>query len=230
MLGSAFGILLHQRGHLVLHASAVAVGSGVVIFCGPSRAGKSTLAAALVRQGYPFITDDVCHIGFDRARPIVFADGRMLKLWRGAVENLALAPRRGERVLSQAEKFYILPERGTDEHPRQLAAIYILREGDKTRQQGIEQLSIVEAAALLRQNAYRPQLLAMMDLERKYFLDTMNLMFHAPVFYLTRSLGFTLLPQLVRELEAHWRELGLTYRDRLGDGSVRIRAVVASHS
>jgi hypothetical protein len=92
------------------------------------------------------------------------------------------------------------------------------------------QLSNVVAAAVLRQNAYRPQLLAMMDLERKYFLDTVNLMFHTPVFYLTRSLGFTLLPQLVRELEAHWRELGLTYRDRLEDGSVKIGAVVASHS
>jgi hypothetical protein len=78
VLGSAFGILLHQRGHLVLHASAIAVGSGAVIFCGPSGAGKSTLAAALLRQGYPFIADDVCHIGFDGARPIVFADGRML--------------------------------------------------------------------------------------------------------------------------------------------------------
>jgi hypothetical protein len=146
------------------------------------------------------------------------------------VENLALGARRGERVLSQAAKFYVSPERRTDEHPRKLAAIYVLRETDNSLQGGIEQLSIVEAAALLRQNAYRPQLLAVMDLERQYFLDTMNLVFHTPVFYLTRSLGFTFLPQLVRELEAHWSELGLTHRDRLEDGRVRIGAVVANHS
>jgi hypothetical protein len=230
MLGSAFGILLHQRGHLVLHASAVAVGSGAVIFCGPSRAGKSTLAAALVGQGYPFITDDVCHIGFDGARPIVFADGRMLKLWDETVENLALGARRGERVLRQTDKFYISPERRADEHPTQLAAIYILREADKTLQQDVEQLSTVEATALLRQNAYRPELLAMMDLEPQYFLDTMNLVSHTPVFYLTRSLGFTLLPQVVRELEVHWAELGLTHRDRMEDENVGIAAVVANHS
>ena len=83
MLGSAFGILLHQRGNLVLHASAVAVGSGVVIFCGPSRAGKSTLAAALVRQGYPFITDDVCHVGFDRAIDVIETVGRQRRAGRG---------------------------------------------------------------------------------------------------------------------------------------------------
>jgi len=38
-LGSAFGILLHQREQIVVHASAVRVGDKAVLFCGQSGAG-----------------------------------------------------------------------------------------------------------------------------------------------------------------------------------------------
>src|SRR4029077_3720770 len=62
LVGTVFGILLHQRKHVALHASAVQVRDKAVLFCGPSGAGKSTLAAALVQRGYPLVTDDLCGI------------------------------------------------------------------------------------------------------------------------------------------------------------------------
>ena len=47
LLGPALGVLLHQRGGLVLHASAVTVGGGCVAFLADAGWGKSTLAATL---------------------------------------------------------------------------------------------------------------------------------------------------------------------------------------
>ena len=60
--GTAFGALLHQRGLLGLHASAIMVPEGSVAFAGPSGVGKSTLATACWQQGYPILADDICVI------------------------------------------------------------------------------------------------------------------------------------------------------------------------
>lgn len=60
LMGSAMGALLHQRSIVSLHAGAVSVDGGAVLFAGPSSIGKSTLAAALQQQGYPILADDVC--------------------------------------------------------------------------------------------------------------------------------------------------------------------------
>lgn len=59
LLGPVMAMLLHLRGKLVLHASAVAAGDRGAIFLGDKRAGKSTTAAALVAAGNRLLTDDV---------------------------------------------------------------------------------------------------------------------------------------------------------------------------
>ena len=87
ILGTAFGILLHQREQIVLHASAVRVNGQAILFCGPSGAGKSTLAAALAQRGYRLITDDFCTVTVTAAgTPVIHPDGRQLKLWAQAIE------------------------------------------------------------------------------------------------------------------------------------------------
>jgi len=98
VLGTTFGILMHQRVALVLHGSAVARNDRAIALCGPSGAGKSTLAAALCRQGYSFVTDDLCVVGLDaQGLPVVRPNGRRLELSAESIEKLELADRCGER-------------------------------------------------------------------------------------------------------------------------------------
>ncbi|MCC7372890.1 MAG: hypothetical protein IT306_31040 [Chloroflexi bacterium] len=59
LLGSVLGVLLHQRGSFVLHASAVDVDGRAAIFLGPKGQGKSTTAALLVGRGHPLVADDI---------------------------------------------------------------------------------------------------------------------------------------------------------------------------
>jgi hypothetical protein len=98
LIGTVFGILLHQRGEIVLHASAVRVAGKAVLFCAPSGSGKSTLAAALAQRGLPLVADDLCAITLRDGVPMVQPDGCHLKLWAQAIDKLDLAGRRGAPV------------------------------------------------------------------------------------------------------------------------------------
>jgi hypothetical protein len=55
---SVLPLVLHLQGREVLHASAVLSPRGAVAFCGDSGVGKSTLACALGRRGWPTLCDD----------------------------------------------------------------------------------------------------------------------------------------------------------------------------
>jgi hypothetical protein len=85
LLGTCLGVLLHQRGFLVLHASGVAVKGGAVLFAGRSGAGKSTLLGEMLRRGHRMMVDDVCAITFDTdGRPTVVPSYPRTRLWADA--------------------------------------------------------------------------------------------------------------------------------------------------
>jgi hypothetical protein len=209
LLGTPFGMVLHQRRQIVLHASAVAVSGTAVLFCGPSGAGKSTLAAALSERGYRFLNDDVCALNFDCGRPRVHPDGRLLKLWAHALEALMLGPRKGDKVSSRFEKYYVAPINRPPPEPLPLGGIYYLREATPRHAPGIERLAVLDALALLRSNVFRPEFISQMGLEPSTFTQASAVLRHAGVFYLTRPLGFKAMPNTIAWLTAHWRDLGL---------------------
>lgn len=209
ILGTVFGILLHQREQIVLHASAVRVNGKAVLFCGPSGAGKSTLAAALARRGYPLVTDDVCAIAVSESgTPMVHPDGRQLKLWANSIDQLDLAERRGERVRHRLEKFFVEPPEAFSE-ALPLGAVYALREARPPYAPGIESPNVVDAALILRRSAYRPMIVTQMDQRAHYFHAATGIADTAGVFHLTRPLAFAKMPAVLAWLEQHWQETGL---------------------
>lgn len=209
LLGTAFGILLHQREQIVLHASTVRVNGKAVLFCGVSGAGKSTIAAALAQRGFPLVTDDFCAITMSGGAPMVHSDGRQLKLWAQAIEKLELGERRGERVRSRLEKFYVEPDE-TFSQPLPLGAVYALREARPPHEPGIERPNVVDAALILRRNAYRPLLVTRMGQRANYFHAATAVANNAGIFHLTRSLNFATMPEVIAGLERHWEEIGST--------------------
>lgn len=58
LVNSAIPLLLTARRHLVLHAAAVVLEDRAVLFVGPSRRGKSSLAAAAADLGLPVLAED----------------------------------------------------------------------------------------------------------------------------------------------------------------------------
>jgi len=208
-LGSAFGILLHQREQIVLHASAVRVGDKAVLFCGQSGAGKSTMAAALAQRGFPLVSEDVCAITAPGSgTPLVHPDGRQLKLWAQTIDKLDLAGQRGERVRSSLEKFYV-DARDAFSEPLPLGAIYALREARPPHAPGIERPNVVDAALILRRDAYRPLLVRRMNQKENYFRAATAIANVAGIFNLTRALDFAKMPEVIAWLERHWLDMRL---------------------
>lgn len=88
---SAVCTLLAIRGDLVLHASAVEAEGKAMVFCGPSRRGKSTLARTFGDLGYPVLGEDGVAIG-PEGTPVVFPGARGVRVRSGDGVAAELAP------------------------------------------------------------------------------------------------------------------------------------------
>ena len=74
---------------------------------------------------------------------------------------------------------------------------------------GIERPNVVDAALILRRNAYRPLMVDRMDQKVEYFHAATAIANAAGIFRLTRALDFAAMPEVVGMLERHWLEIGL---------------------
>lgn len=128
LLGSCLGALLHQRGMLAIHASAIETEKGAVLFCGPSGCGKSTLLSALVERGYPMLADDIVGLVLnDLKEPVVLPGYPQIKLWEDSAEQLGQPTDDLHRVRPQLGK-YALPSYNNFSQAEHipLSAIYVL--------------------------------------------------------------------------------------------------------
>ena len=82
-------ILARVRSHLLIHAAVVAQGNEAIILAGDSGHGKTTLALALVRRGYAFLSDELAALG--RVDRLVHPFPRRLRLRPGTLERLGWA-------------------------------------------------------------------------------------------------------------------------------------------
>lgn len=156
ILGPALGVLLHQRGYFVLHASAVAIAGESVAFLGEKGWGKSTIAAALHRRGHGVVADDVTAIQVARDCPLVYPGFPQLKLWPETVASLGDNPETLPRLDPHLEKRARRVVQGFPSTPRPLRRIYVLAEGTT---QEIEPLQPQEALIELIRHSYGPRFL-----------------------------------------------------------------------
>jgi hypothetical protein len=169
LLGSAMGALLHQRGLLPLHASAVEIDGRAIAFIGTSGAGKSTMALHLNARGHPLICDDICAVDTSGAIPVVWPGLINLKLWRDSLASTGRATDGLEQVLPTLDK-YRLPIAATAAYERYLlGGIVCLIAGSEKTAAALEPLTGAEAAAILIANSFRGQLIKPMARSLAHF-------------------------------------------------------------
>jgi hypothetical protein len=120
LMGSVFGALLHQRGLLPLHASAIETPKGAVLFAGGSGKGKSALAAAFYTRGYRVIADEICLVDGN-----CFPAFPRLMLWPDILDQTGLWKPNVRPARPNLKKFHVPLERFASE-PSPVYAIYLL--------------------------------------------------------------------------------------------------------
>jgi hypothetical protein len=129
VLGPVLAVLLRQRGHLLLHASAVAMAEEAVLFLGSAGQGKSTMAAALHARGYGLVADDVAVLGTEEGWPTMFPGFPQLKLWPEALASLGDDPEKLPRCNPHLEKRARPAAHKFSSAPLPIKRIYVLDKG-----------------------------------------------------------------------------------------------------
>lgn len=128
LLDQALPRLLAGRGHLVVHASVIRIGSRAVAFVGRSGRGKSTLAALFQRRGHPALCDDCALFDHHDRQASVTPSYPGLRLYSDSIEHaLEWADESGPvSQYSDKQRVIALQQAAELQAPQPLAAIYLL--------------------------------------------------------------------------------------------------------
>lgn len=187
VLGTAFGVLLFQRGFLPIHGSAFLIDKKCIVLTGASGAGKSTLSVAFRKHGCLFLTDDVAPLKIEKDGPILVYPGYpQQKLWQDSAEIL-LEGKTKElvRIEGIRDKYYLPAAESFCNQPAELSAIIELVPSD-VEQVGKETLSKHDGLLTLIANTYRLEVVPCLGLTQNHFAQCAAVADCKPIFRVAR--------------------------------------------
>lgn len=203
LLGSALGVVLHQRGLYPFHASAVEVAGQAVLFLGHWGAGKSTLAAALHGCGHRLITDDVAALAVQEHGVYVQPAYPQLKLWPASLAIIGAVDAALPKVHPAFDKRALRVAATFAASPLPIRSIFLLEFGESSAV-----LPATPTAALfgLLSHWYLARLgdsFTTPQERRTLFQGCADLVRQLPINWLQRTPRLADLPQHVRMVEEY---------------------------
>lgn len=132
LLGPVMALLLHKRGFLVLHGSAVNIDNFAVGFLGYRGFGKSTTVINLYKKGYPIVADDILAITFDKKdKPIIYPGYLHVRLSDESYNNIKDETKILTPIRTLAGKLFCDASFGFSREPLNLKRIYLLEKNDE---------------------------------------------------------------------------------------------------
>lgn len=187
-LSAGIGCILHQRGFIPLHCTAVDTPQGCVAFCGNAGDGKSTLAASFAARGLQLFTDDRLTLHRTVAHQFLAVPSTpTLHLYSEASilsglgdDNLAMDSYRfGKHV-------HLVPDSYTTT-PKPMAGLYFTDWlTDETSDPKIITMTPIEAMMRLRRDVSLSHLVQLLDQERDFMEWAAKLCATVPAFHLLR--------------------------------------------
>lgn len=178
VLGTCMAALLYQRRILPLHGSAIAVNGRAYAFVGNCGAGKSTLAAAFLQQGFHMVSDDVIGVpsGFtspsDGGPPYAIPAYPQQKLWSESMSHFGMEQSGYRQLFREGAKFAIPVAARFQTEPLPLAGVFELVAADGTDIE-IRPFTKLERIDALTRHTYRSFLAPLLGLDQWHF-DTVT--------------------------------------------------------
>jgi hypothetical protein len=201
LLGPVLGILLHQRGLLVLHASVVSIAGSAVGFLGEKGWGKSTTAAALNARGHGLVADDILAVlPGNNGKPMVQPGLPHFKLWPEAVTaSFGDDANQLVRLHSKADKRIRQASVGVKQSPIPLSRLYVLDQGEAL--ESVVTSPSVALLALIR-HSYLAHLMPSLHGVQTNFVQCARLAQQVQVQRLLRPKNLFALGEIVRLVES----------------------------
>ena len=196
LLGACMAVALHQKGYLILHASAVKLKDRAIAFIGNKGWGKSTIASAFIDRGYEFITDDVLAVDLSRDRPLVYPSFPQLKLCPDTILAMGQNPETLPRIMSKINKRQYKSSQNFDPNPVTLQSIFLL---NKAAELKISQIAAKDSILPLLAHSYGARFgKDLLHLgEAEHFLQCSKLANQAGIYSLQRPSNISLLADTV---------------------------------
>lgn len=200
-------LIANFLGGLNIHASANVAFDKAWAFVGISGRGKTTLATALAKMGYPYLTDDALPLESRSSGYWAMPGDPEIRLCSDSLsaldleENPTLLRRAGVKSAVQAN-----PATPYQAAPARLGAIFFLGAGAA----GKLSIEKVEPAVALIRLIEHSLILDVEDRERlqSHFERLTQLATAIPCFYLDYPRQFADLPLVIEELTEHLRSIG----------------------
>jgi len=197
ILTHGFGLLLRQRGSIVLHASSVAKDGKAVAFVGNAGRGKSSLALALLEQGFTLVADDVTALKLKELHALAIPAFPQINIEPAVAEVFLHDARTLDRVNPVEEKRVVLVKDRFLDCPRPLTHIFELHQGGAV---AVVRLGLSEAFMMLLAHTYRAFFSTAE--EAAYMSQLANLVKLTPVFRITVPQSLAELPAVARHIAA----------------------------
>jgi len=184
LLGSVIGALLHQKGIFVLHGSSVAKNNQATIFTGVSSAGKSSIAFAMYKKGYSFVSDDLSVFEIADDTCSIQPGIPQFKVWKDVLDHLNYI-KILDKVRPEIEKYSIPISSSVEKSAVEIRNIISISTKN-TPGIRLEELFGASKFSLLRRHTYRLQYLLDMKQSLSHFHNLSVLSAKLRVFKLER--------------------------------------------
>lgn len=188
LLGSAFSLILIQRGLLPIHGSALLSANKAFIVSGGSGSGKSTTTFNLMNQGYDFLSDDISTVSYNEGRIWLYPGPPWQKLCRNTVETDS-HPGKYIYIDENRDKFARKLEKDYSANAYPVDNMFILIKDD-VKEPTLRKIEGIEKLHFLTNNLYRGQIYHRFGLSsqrKQLFLDVIS---HINMYIVTRpSMG-----------------------------------------